>query len=186
MVGRRSTVCAHSTVVVIIFHEATKSRRKKETFMGTEIMWVDLETEKLLIYILCDLGASRVLIVGRSLLRNILLTTIWDGTRASGHAFAVYAQGTAPDQTTILDAPSANADDRFTCSARWYVSRDSSVFFAVVRIDNGSTTIDLLSLAPHVQSALDQSDGQLRNVGAYGFRFEIYTKSATANMDGAL
>lgn len=29
-----------------------------ETFMGIEIMWVDLETEKLLIYILCDLDIA--------------------------------------------------------------------------------------------------------------------------------
>lgn len=122
LVGRLCTLAAHgersATVVVIIFHEATKTRRKKETFMGTEIMWVDLETEKLLIYILCDLDIA-VPIVGRSLLRNILLTTACNGTgseRASGHAFAIYAQGTAPEQTTILDknnlnAPSASASD---------------------------------------------------------------------------
>lgn len=36
--------------------KGTKKGTEEETFAGIEIMWVDLETEKLLIYILCGLG----------------------------------------------------------------------------------------------------------------------------------
>lgn len=41
-----------------------QNARERKTFMGTEIMWVDLDTEKLLIYIVCDLGIV-VLFIGR-------------------------------------------------------------------------------------------------------------------------
>lgn len=36
--------------------KGTKKGTEEATFAGTEILWVDLETERLLIYILCDLG----------------------------------------------------------------------------------------------------------------------------------